>query len=175
MILMGFSNEFPEFLPLGTSNKSEAAVGYCTLYGDMCSGLTPIADLYKTEVWDLCRYINKAHGAEIIPNIIIDKEPSAELYEGQRDTDSLPPYPVLDAILKLYIEGSEMDKSIADQCKEVVENSGFKDLKKIHQMVDRSEFKRRQASPTIRVHQKAWGAGRRMPIAQRHTPSGVLI
>ncbi len=175
MVLMAFSNEFDGFLPLTTGNKSECAVGYCTIYGDMNGGLAPIADLYKTEVWELCRYINKLRGKEIIPNVIIDKEPSAELYEGQKDTNQLPPYPVLDAVLLPYIEGNEVDPKILEACKKTVEEAGFKDFEKIHGMVDRAEFKRRQAAPTIRVHQKAWGFGRRMPIAQRHKPSKVMV
>lgn len=174
MILMGFSNEHPEFLPLTTGNKSECAVGYCTIYGDMNGGLAPISDLYKTEVWDVCRYINKYHNKEIIPNVIIDKEPSAELYEGQKDTNSLPAYPVLDAVLIPFIEGNAIDPNILKACEKTVAEAGFTDFAKIHRMVDRSEFKRRQAAPTIRVHQKAWGAGRRMPIAQNHKPSNVL-
>ena len=173
-LLMGFTNEFGG-LALGTSNKSEAAVGYCTLYGDMCSGLTPIADLYKTEVWELCRLYNDLKWREVIPNTIIDKEPSAELYEGQKDTDSLPPYPVLDAILMMYIEGNEMNPEKLVQCKEIVAKSGFTDIEKIQLMVDSAEFKRRQASPCIRVHQRAWGSGRRLPIAQKHIPKNVLI
>jgi NAD+ synthetase len=174
MILMAFTNENPEYLPLTTGNKSECAVGYCTIYGDMNGGLAPISDLYKTEVWELCRYINDAKWREVIPNAIIDKEPSAELYEGQKDSDSLPPYPVLDAILIPYIEGTEIDPKILAKCKETVEKAGFKDFAKIHRMVDRAEFKRRQAAPTIRVHQKAWGAGRRLPIVQKHSPANVL-
>lgn len=170
MVLMAFSNEYPEYLPLTTGNKSESAVGYCTLYGDMNGGLAPISDLYKTEVWDLCRYINELYGKEIIPVAIIDKAPSAELYDGQKDTDSLPPYPVLDSILIPYIEGNAVDPKVLEQCKKIVGESGFTDFAKIHRMVDRAEFKRRQAAPTIRVHQKAWGAGRRFPIAQNHKP-----
>ncbi|MES3004582.1 MAG: NAD+ synthase [Patescibacteria group bacterium] len=175
MVLMAFSNEYPEYLPLTTGNKSESAVGYCTLYGDMNGGLAPISDLYKTEVWDLCRYINDFHGKEIIPTTIIDKAPSAELYDGQKDTDSLPPYPVLDSILIPYIEGRAIDPQVLEQCKKIVTESGFTDFAKIHRMVDRAEFKRRQAAPTIRVHEKAWGAGRRFPIAQNHKPFNNLI
>jgi len=173
-MLMAFTNQFTDFFPLTTGNKSECAVGYCTIYGDMNGGLAPIADLYKTEVWELCRYINKLAGKEVIPNVIIDKEPSAELYEGQKDTNNLPPYPVLDSVLIPYIEGNEVDPKILEKCRTTVEAAGFTDFAKIHRMVDRAEFKRRQAAPTIRVHQKAWGFGRRMPIAQNHKPSGVL-
>lgn len=174
-VLMAFTNQFPEFLPLTTGNKSECAVGYCTIYGDMNGGLAPISDLYKTEVWALSRFINTYKGKEVIPYAIIDKEPSAELYEGQKDQDSLPPYDVLDAVLIPYIEGNEIDPKILKQCSDIVAKAGFKDFSKIHRMVDRSEFKRRQAAPTIRVHAKAWGSGRRMPIAQRHSPSNVLV
>jgi len=174
MVLMAFSNEYPEYLPLTTGNKSESAVGYCTLYGDMNGGLAPISDLYKTEVWDLCRYINQFHEKEIIPVNIIDKEPSAELYEGQKDVDSLPPYPVLDSILIPYIEGTAIDPQILEECKKIVTESKFTDFAKIHKMVDKAEFKRRQAAPTIRVHEKAWGAGRRFPIAQNHKPLNSL-
>lgn len=174
MVLMAFTNENPEYLPLTTGNKSECAVGYCTIYGDMSGGLAPISDLYKTEVWDLCRYINEKKWREVIPNAIIDKEPSAELYEGQKDSDSLPAYPVLDAVLIPYIEGTECDPKLLEKCKETVEKAAFKDFAKIHRMVDRAEFKRRQAAPTIRVHQKAWGSGRRLPIAQNNKPINAL-
>ena len=175
MVLMAYANEHPEFLPLSTGNKSECAVGYCTIYGDMSGGLAPISDLYKTEVWALCRLINALRGKEIIPNVIIDKEPSAELYEGQKDSNALPPYPVLDAVLIPYIEGSQIDPKILEECRKMVVSAGFTDFAKIHRMVDRAEFKRRQAAPTIRVHQKAWGFGRRLPIAQNHRPANVLV
>ena len=150
-------------------------MGYCTIYGDMSGGLAPISDLYKTEVWALCRLINALRGKEIIPNVIIDKEPSAELYEGQKDSNALPPYPVLDAVLIPYIEGSQIDPKILEECRKMVVSAGFTDFAKIHRMVDRAEFKRRQAAPTIRVHQKAWGFGRRLPIAQNHRPANVLV
>ena len=174
-LLMGFTNEFEGYLPLTTGNKSECAVGYCTIYGDMNGGLAPISDLYKTEVWELCRLYNDLKWREVIPNVIIDKEPSAELYEGQKDTNSLPPYPVLDAVLIPYIEGNEVAPALLEKCKKVVQENGFTDFAKIHRMVDRAEFKRRQAAPTIRVHQKAWGSGRRLPIAQRHNPVNAIV
>ena len=175
MLLMAYSNEFGS-LVLSTGNKSECAVGYCTLYGDMNGGLAPISDLYKTEVWELCRYINKESylaknlpcGTNLIPLEIVDKEPSAELYENQKDTDSLPPYPVLDAVLRLYIEGDLLSLKDIIQCRKTIEQAGFKDFEKILRMVDNNEFKRRQAAPTIRVHKRAWGFGRRLPIAQKY-------
>lgn len=170
MILMGYTNEFPGTIALNTGNKSEISVGYFTTGGDGVGGLAVIGDLYKTEVWDLCRYINQTHGKEIIPNVIIDKEPSAELYPGQKDTNALPPYQVLDSVLIQYIEGSEIDKSILENCKKTIADARFTDEAKIHRMVDRAEFKRRQIPHVIRVHQRAFGFGRRLPIAQRYIP-----
>lgn len=185
-ILMEYSNKLGHLL-LSTGNKSEASVGYCTIYGDMGGGFSPISDLYKTEVWDLARYYNKFHGKEIIPLSIIDKAPSAELYEGQKDTDSLPPYPVLDAILRLYIEGDMLDCNERETNIRAVEewyeesddwppiltggvmNKRQQLAEKVLRLVDRAEFKRRQAPPTLRVHGRAWGAGRRYPIAQKCT------
>jgi NAD+ synthetase len=150
--LMAFSNS-TGYLVLSTSNKSEASVGYTTLYGDMSGGLAPISDLYKTEVWALSKYYNELHGKEIIPNAIIYKAPSAELRPDQKDTDSLPPYPVLDKILIDYIEEGKM-----------VQNDPI--ATRVYDLVDRSEFKRRQAPPTIRVHKIAFGAGRKLPIVK---------
>ncbi len=155
ILLMALSNKFGYIL-LNTSNKSELAVGYGTLYGDMCGGLSVIGDLYKTEVYELCNYVNREQ--EMIPQNIISKEPSAELRPNQKDIDSLPPYPILDAILKLYLE----------------ENLGYKELiekgfspelvKKIVNMVNANEWKRWQAPPVLRVSPKAFGTGRKMPI-----------
>jgi NAD+ synthase (glutamine-hydrolysing) len=150
-ILMAYSNA-AGVLVLSTSNKSEASVGYTTLYGDMSGGLAPISDLYKTEVWALSEYYNQLHGKEVIPNIIIHKAPSAELRPDQKDTDSLPPYEVLDKILIGYIENGIL-------------TSG-PDAFRIYDLVDKSEFKRRQAPPTIRVHKIAFGAGRKLPIVK---------
>ncbi len=168
--LMAFTNEFTEFIPLTTGNKSECAVGYCTIYGDMNGGLAPISDLYKTEVWKLCSFINEFEGNELIPVVIIVKEPSAELYEGQKDSDSLPPYDLLDAILIPYIEGNQINQKIVEDCRQKVKDSGYNQVNKIYKMVDRAEFKRRQSAPTIRIHQKAWGYGRRLPIVQNYNP-----
>ena len=157
-ILMAWSNRNCE-LVVTTGNKSELAVGYCTLYGDMAGGLSLLGDVYKTAVYELARWINRAK--EIIPESSITKPPSAELRPGQMDQDSLPPYEVLDGILELYIERhAEVDTIIrAGYDRALVE--------RVARLVDGAEFKRRQAPPTIRVTTKAFGSGRQMPIAQR--------
>lgn len=165
-ILMEYSNHFGSML-LSTGNKSELSVGYATLYGDMNGGLNLLGDLYKMEVYSLSNYINELHGKEIIPQSIIDKEPSAELSDGQKDTDSLPPYPVLDAILRIYIEHELLSEDEIKHGKKIITDSGFKEVEKIIQMVDRAEYKRRQAPPIIRVHRKSFGIGRRLPIVQK--------
>jgi NAD+ synthase/NAD+ synthase (glutamine-hydrolysing) len=159
-ILMGLSNKFGHLL-LTTGNKSEMAVGYCTLYGDMCGGLAVIADVPKTMVYDLARHINRTR--EIIPENSILKPPSAELRPNQTDQDSLPPYEVLDAILKRYVEES---KSAA----EIVEETGYDPdlVRGIVRKIDLNEYKRKQAPPCLRVTTKAFGIGRRVPIAQRY-------
>ncbi len=156
-LLMALSNKFG-YLLCTTGNKSEMAVGYATLYGDMNGALAVIADVYKTQVYKIANFINK--DKEIIPQTIIDKAPSAELRPDQKDEDSLPPYKVLDQILQLYLEEykeiEEISKAIGD--KELV--------KKYLKMVDRNEFKRKQAAPVLRVSKKAFGYGRRFPIVQ---------
>ncbi|PIN73330.1 NAD+ synthase [Candidatus Woesearchaeota archaeon CG10_big_fil_rev_8_21_14_0_10_45_16] len=158
--LMALSNKFG-YLVLTTGNKSELSVGYATLYGDMCGGLAVISDVFKTKVYDLSRYINQQAGKEIIPSSTITKEPSAELREDQRDTDSLPPYEMLDAILREYIEN--------DKGKEEIAALGFSEelVKKIISMVDRSEYKRQQAALGLKVSPLAFGSGRRVPITNR--------
>lgn len=168
-ILMEFSNSFGHLL-LTTGNKSEISVGYCTLYGDTNGGLGPIGDLYKTEVFALSRHVNSVAGRVLIPNAIIDKPPSAELAPGQKDTDSLPPYEVLDSILKLHIEGSRLApaefaeaKAFVDQLAATVDGNAL--IARVHKMVARNEYKRRQAPPVIRVRGRAFGSGRQMPIA----------
>jgi NAD+ synthetase len=170
-VLMEYSNAFGHLL-LTTGNKSELSVGYCTLYGDTNGGLGLIGDLYKTEVFALARHINTAAGRELIPQAIIDKEPSAELAPGQRDTDSLPPYPVLDEILKVLIEGKrlarwELDKATAfvDALRSTPEGEAL--VQRIRGMIARNEYKRRQAPPIIRVRARAFGTGRQMPIAAK--------
>lgn len=158
-ILMALSNKFG-CLVLSTGNKSELAVGYCTLYGDMSGGLSVISDVPKTSVYKLADHINR--GSEIIPRAILDKAPSAELKPDQRDQDTLPPYDVLDAILDLYLEESCSLKEMIDK--------GFdpETVKWVIRAVNRSEFKRRQAAPGLKVTSKAFGIGRRMPIAAKY-------
>ncbi|HYM62503.1 MAG TPA: NAD+ synthase [Thermoanaerobaculia bacterium] len=157
-LLMAWSNRTGA-LVLSTGNKSELAVGYCTLYGDMCGGLALLGDVYKTMVYRLARWLNRER--PVIPESSITKPPSAELRPNQTDQDSLPPYEVLDGILRLYIEEwLELDQIVA---------AGYdrRLVNRILRLVDTNEFKRRQAAPTIRVSTKAFGNGRQMPIAQR--------
>lgn len=157
--LMALSNKHGHIL-LNTSNKSEAAVGYGTLYGDMCGGLSVIGDLYKTQVFDLCRYINR--GKEIIPDNIITKPPSAELRHDQKDSDSLPEYDILDEILFLYIEKRMGPSEIVAKGYEATLVS------RILNLVNRNEYKRHQTPPILRVSPKAFGMGRRMPIVGKY-------
>ncbi|GHV24940.1 NAD+ synthase [Spirochaetia bacterium] len=162
-LLMAYSNKFDSML-LTTGNKSELAMGYCTLYGDMNGALGAIGDLFKTEVFALCKRINEraiaADGKAIIPEAIITKPPSAELRPDQKDQDSLPPYEVLDEILKLYLFGN-FSKD------EIVKRGWDEELAgRIIRTVARSEFKRRQAPPVLKVSPRAFGMGRRMPIAR---------
>jgi len=169
--LMAFSNAFGHLL-LTTGNKSEISVGYCTLYGDTNGGLGPIGDLYKTEVFALSRHLNEVAGRELIPRAILDKEPSAELAPGQRDSDSLPPYPVLDEILKLLVEGRRLAPREFDAASRFVAElcatpEGEALVRRVRGMVARNEYKRRQAPPILRVRPRAFGSGRRMPIAAK--------
>lgn len=157
LYLMAFSNQNNSLL-LTTGNKSELAVGYCTLYGDMCGGLAVIADLYKTDVYKISNYINRDD--EIIPQEIIDKAPSAELKHNQKDQDSLPEYELLDKILRMYLE---QNKEIIEITK-IIGNADV--VAQTLEMVDRNEFKRKQAAPALRVSNKAFGYGRRYPIVQ---------
>ncbi len=159
VLLMALSNKFGNIL-LNTSNKSEAAVGYGTLYGDMAGGLSVIGDVYKTDVFALARYINKE--GEIIPENIITKPPSAELRPNQKDSDSLPDYDILDEILEHYIEEQLGPKEIV--------SLGFDSqlVARILKLVNRSEYKRHQTPPILRVSSKAFGMGRRMPIVGKY-------
>ncbi|MEY4764154.1 MAG: hypothetical protein RI907_827 [Pseudomonadota bacterium] len=171
-VLMAHSNTFGDLL-LTTGNKSEIAVGYCTLYGDTNGGLGLIGDLYKTEVFALSRHVNETAGRELIPQAIIDKEPSAELAPDQKDTDSLPPYPVLDEVLKYVVEGERLAPHEYQQAKAFVSElqgnpEGQALIERIRRMVARNEYKRRQAPPIIRVRARAFGSGRQMPIAAKH-------
>ncbi len=158
--LMAVSNKYGNIL-LNTSNKSELAVGYGTLYGDMAGGLSVIGDLYKTQVYELARYINKKFN-HVIPQNILTKPPSAELRPDQKDTDSLPPYEILDPVLKKYIEERKGPHEIIQE--------GF-DRTLVHRvlkMVNRNEFKRYQTPPILRVSPKAFGMGRRLPIVAKY-------
>jgi len=160
--LMALSNKFGSMV-LSTGNKSEIAVGYCTLYGDMAGGLAVISDVPKLMVYELARWINRER--ELIPLSTIEKPPSAELRPNQKDEDSLPPYDVLDRILKAYIEDLRSPQEIAD-------HYGF-DLKLVRDiaiLVDRSEYKRKQAAPGLKITSRAFGFGRPFPIAQKFIP-----
>ncbi|WP_159910844.1 NAD+ synthase [Pantoea sp. 18069] len=168
-ILMEYSNAFGHLL-LTTGNKSEVSVGYCTLYGDTNGGLGLLGDLYKTEVFALSRHINATAGRELIPQAIIAKPPSAELAPDQKDEDSLPPYAVLDEILKLLIEGTHLSGLEYASARQFVDTlvqqpDGPALVDKVQRMIHRSEYKRRQAPPILRVRPRAFGTGRQMPIA----------
>lgn len=167
--LMEYSNRFGHLL-LTTGNKSEVSVGYCTLYGDTNGGLGLIGDLFKTEIFELCRHINTTAGRELIPAAIIEKPPSAELAPGQKDTDSLPPYEVLDEILKHLIEGDRLPQwerapSDAKMAELRATPEGTALIVRIQKIIARNEYKRRQAPPVLRVRGKAFGSGRQVPIA----------
>ena len=171
-VLMEYSNHFGHLL-LTTGNKSELSVGYCTLYGDTNGGLGLLGDLYKTEVFALSAYVNEAAGRELIPQAVIDKPPSAELAPGQVDTDSLPPYPVLDEILKVLIEGKrlaawEYEQATAFVARQRADATGNALVERIRGMIARNEYKRRQSPPIIRVRARSFGTGRQMPIAAKH-------
>ncbi|MGB7191230.1 MAG: NAD+ synthase [Acidobacteriaceae bacterium] len=158
-LLMAASNKL-NALVLTTGNKSEMSTGYCTLYGDMVGALAVIGDVFKTEVYALCRYLNRER--EIIPAAILDKPPSAELRPGQKDTDSLPPYDVLDLILESYVERYETPEIIAKE-----RGLELELVRRVVKLVERSEYKRQQAAPVLKVTAKAFGMGRRFPIAAR--------
>lgn len=155
---MALSNKLNR-LVLSTGNKSEIAVGYCTLYGDMCGGLAVISDIPKVLVYQLARYINR--NLEIIPEATITKAPSAELRPHQTDQDSLPPYEILDAILRLFVEENKSPAQIIQ--------AGFDPLtvNDIVKKINQNEYKRRQMAPGLKVTGKAFGMGRRIPIAQK--------
>jgi len=156
-LLMALSNKFGA-LVLTTGNKSEMAVGYCTLYGDMVGALAVIGDLMKTRVYAICRWLNRER--EVIPPAILEKPPSAELRPDQKDTDSLPPYEVLDPILEAYVERYETPERIACANGIPVEL-----VQQVVHMVERAEYKRQQAAPVLKVTAKSFGTGRRFPIA----------
>jgi len=160
VLMMALSNKFGALL-LTTGNKSEVAVGYCTLYGDMCGGLAVISDVFKTQIYALARWMNRDR--EIIPASTIAKPPSAELRPGQLDQDSLPPYDVLDALLKGYVEdGLSRRDLVAAGFAEAVVND-------VVRKVDLSEYKRKQSAPGLKITPLAFGVGRRIPIVQKYT------
>jgi NAD+ synthase (glutamine-hydrolysing) len=158
-ILMALSNRFG-YLVLATGNKSELSMGYCTLYGDMSGGLSVLADVPKTMVYELARYINRER--EIIPQSILEKAPSAELRPGQRDQDTLPPYEILDQIIQHYLVETRSPEDIVAQ--------GFDPdvVRWVVRTIDKNEYKRRQAAPGLKITSKAFGMGRRLPIAARY-------
>jgi NAD+ synthase (glutamine-hydrolysing) len=149
-------------LALATGNKSELSTGYCTLYGDMSGGLAPIGDVLKTVVFKLAEHLNAEAGSERIPKRVITKPPSAELKPNQFDQDKLPPYELLDEILRRYVE--------QDRTAEQIVAKGFDagTVGRVVAMVDAAEYKRKQAAPVLKVTPRAFGSGRRMPIAQRY-------
>ncbi len=162
-ILMAVSNKFGSMV-LTTGNKSEVSVGYCTLYGDMCGGFAVIKDVPKLLVYELCNFLNQRDGKELIPEYIITRPPSAELREDQKDSDSLPPYEVLDAILDFYVE---QDLSIEAIISEGAEGFDDATVRRIARLVDLNEYKRRQAAPGVKITPRAFGRDRRMPITNK--------
>src|SRR5213078_210400 len=160
VLLMALSNKFG-WLVVATGNKSELSVGYATLYGDMAGGFALLKDVFKTDVFRLSRYVNERAGRELIPQSIIDRAPSAELRENQLDEDSLPPYPALDRVLEAYVE--------LDRSREELTQDGFDPgvVERAIAMIDRAEYKRRQAPPGVRLRPKAFGRDRRTPITNR--------
>jgi len=163
LTLMSLSNKFGHLL-LTTGNKSELAVGYCTLYGDMCGGLAVISDVPKTMVYRLSEFLNADAGRDIIPRRTIEKPPSAELRPDQTDQDTLPPYEILDEILRLYIEENKGTQAI------VARGFDLDTVRWVVRRVDLNEYKREQAPPGIKVTGRAFGIGRRMPLAQKFEP-----
>jgi NAD+ synthase (glutamine-hydrolysing) len=157
---MALSNKFG-WLVVATGNKSELSVGYATLYGDMAGGFALIKDVYKTDVFRLARHLNERAGGEPIPVSIIERAPSAELRADQLDADSLPPYPALDQVLEAYVE--------LDRSREELSADGFdKDVvERAIALIDRAEYKRRQAPPGVKLRPKAFGRDRRTPITNR--------
>jgi NAD+ synthase (glutamine-hydrolysing) len=160
-ILMAFSNKFG-WLVLTTGNKSEMATGYCTLYGDMSGGYAVLKDILKTRVYDLAEYFNKKEGREMIPRSIFKRPPSAELRFNQKDQDSLPPYPLLDELLGLYVESHRGLKDMTGVGKDP------KIAKKVVELVDNSEYKRRQAPPGVKISRRAFGKDWRLPLTNRY-------
>jgi NAD+ synthase (glutamine-hydrolysing) len=160
LLLMALSNKFG-WLLVATGNKSELSVGYATLYGDMAGGFALLKDVFKTDVFRLARHLNERAGRELIPQTTIDRAPSAELREDQRDEDSLPPYAELDRVLEAYVE--------LDRSREELQTDGFDPdtVERALALIDRAEYKRRQAPPGVKLRPKAFGRDRRTPITNR--------
>ena len=160
VLLMALSNKFG-WLVVATGNKSELSVGYATLYGDMAGGFALLKDVFKTDVFRLARHLNEHAGRELIPATIIERAPSAELRDDQLDEDSLPPYPALDRVLEAYVE--------QDRSREELSHDGFDPdvVERALALIDRAEYKRRQAPPGVRLTPKAFGRDRRTPITNR--------
>jgi len=162
-VLMAFSNKFG-YLVLNTGNKSETSAGYCTLYGDMAGGFSVIKDVPKRLVYELAEYVNKREGRDIIPRSVFKRPPTAELKPNQKDQDTLPPYDFLDKVIDLYVE---KNKGFED----IVKKMGSRGVvKKVLNMIDSSEYKRRQAPPGVKITPMAFGKDRRMPITNKFTP-----
>jgi NAD+ synthase (glutamine-hydrolysing) len=162
-LLMALSNKFG-WMVLTTGNKSEISVGYCTLYGDMAGGFAVLKDVPKTWVYDLGGFLNRRENKIVIPENILTREPTAELRPDQKDTDSLPPYPILDKVLAAYIEE---DRSLEDLLKMKL-GLPAKEIRRIVRMVDANEYKRRQGPPGVKITPKAFGRDRRLPITNRY-------
>ena len=160
LLLMALSNKFG-WLVVATGNKSELSVGYATLYGDLAGGFALLKDVFKTDVFRLARHLNERAGKTLIPQTVIDRPPSAELRENQLDEDSLPPYPELDRVLEAYVE--------EDRSREELSTDGFDPdvVERAVDLIDRAEYKRRQAPPGVRLTPKAFGRDRRTPITNR--------
>jgi NAD+ synthase (glutamine-hydrolysing) len=163
-ILHGLSNKFG-YIVLSTGNKSELATGYGTLYGDIAGGFAVLKDITKTTVYELCRYRNSLQPA--IPERVLTKPPSAELKPGQKDSDSLPPYEELDPILRGYVEEDLSPEEL------VAAGNRPETVSRVIQLVDRSEYKRRQSPPGVKITPRAFGRDRRMPITNRYSPNGA--
>jgi NAD+ synthase (glutamine-hydrolysing) len=157
VLLMALSNKFG-WLVVASGNKSELSVGYATLYGDMAGGFALLKDVFKTDVFRLARHLNERAGREVVPQSIIDRAPSAELRDNQLDQDSLPPYPELDRVLEAYVE--------LDRSREELSSDGFDPdvVDRALALIDRAEYKRRQAPPGVKLRPKAFGRDRRTPI-----------
>ncbi|MDU0458965.1 MAG: NAD+ synthase [Geobacteraceae bacterium] len=166
--LMAFSNDNPGVLALSTGNKSEVCEGYCTLYGDMCGGLNVLGDIYKTQVYGIGRFHNRVRPDRSIPENIFIKEPSAELAAGQKDSDSLLPYDILDPALMLYIEHDLLSPEETAECRGMLAMTSSPPIERAIRLVDRAQFKRNQSAPIIRVQRRSFGPGWQIPVASRY-------